>query len=52
MVQKMIIDIEQGRLHYNQHIADELSIFEYRYTETGHITHGNKVGGSNHTMMR
>lgn len=48
MVQKMIIDIEQGRLHYNQHIADELSIFEYRYTATGHITYGNKVGGSNH----
>ena len=51
MVQKMIIDIEQGRLHYNQHIADELSIFEYRYTATGQTTYGNKVG-DRITMMR
>jgi len=38
MVQKMIIDIEQGRLHYNQHMADELSILNTDTPQRG-ISH-------------
>lgn len=51
MVQKLIIDIEQGRLHYNQHIADELSIFEYDTPQRG-ISHTVIRLADRITMMR
>lgn len=48
LIKNMILGIEQGGLHFNEHTANELSIFEYTYTATGHIKYGNKPGSNNY----
>ena len=48
LIKNMILGIEQGGLKFNEHTANELSIFEYRYTSTGHIQYGNKAGSNNY----
>jgi hypothetical protein len=45
LITQMILDIEQGNLKFNKITADELSIFEYSYSSTGHIKYGNASGG-------
>ena len=45
LIKTMILSIEQGRLKFNEHTANELSIFEYTMTSTGYIKYGNKSGG-------
>ena len=45
LITDMIIDIEQGKLKFNEITATELSIFEYSYTSTGYIKYGNAPGG-------
>ncbi|TWR26913.1 hypothetical protein FPZ42_07715 [Mucilaginibacter achroorhodeus] len=45
LITEMILDIEKGNLKFNDVTARELSIFEYFYSRTGHITYGNTPGG-------
>ncbi|TFF34399.1 terminase large subunit domain-containing protein [Mucilaginibacter psychrotolerans] len=45
LITEMILDIEQGKLKFNEITATELSIFEYSYTSTGYIKYGNAPGG-------
>jgi phage FluMu gp28-like protein len=45
LIVQMILDIEQGNLKFNKTTADELSIFEYSYSSTGHLKYGNASGG-------
>ncbi|WP_316797311.1 terminase large subunit domain-containing protein [Pedobacter agri] len=48
LIKNMILGIEQGNLKFNEHTANELSIFEYTYTSTGHLKYGNKAGSANY----
>lgn len=45
LITEMILDVEKGECQYDQGTADELSIFEYTYSSTGHIKYGNAPGG-------
>ncbi len=45
LITEMILDIEKGKLKFNDVTANELSIFEYSYTSTGYIKYGNSPGG-------
>lgn len=51
LITEMILDLEQGNLKYNDVTANELSIFEYSYTSTGHIKYGNAPGGNDDAVI-
>jgi len=51
LITEMILDLEKGNLKYNDVTANELSIFEYTYTSTGHIKYGNAPGGHDDTVI-
>lgn len=45
LITEMILDLERDELKFNEQTANELSIFEYKYSRTGHISYGNAPGG-------
>jgi len=45
LITEMILALEKDDLKYNKTTAEELSIFEYKYSRTGHISYGNAPGG-------
>ncbi len=51
LITELILDLEKDELKYNQITADELSIFEYKYSRTGHISYGNAEGGHDDAVI-
>lgn len=45
LITELILDLERDNVQFNKETADELSIFEYTYSSTGHIKYGNAPGG-------
>lgn len=45
LITEMIFDLEKDNLKINDTTAAELSIFEYKYGRTGHVSYGNIPGG-------
>jgi len=37
IIYELIKDVEKGECKYNQTTADEMHVFEFKYTSTGHI---------------
>lgn len=37
IIYELIKDVEQGNVKYNQAVADEMHVYEYKYSSTGHI---------------
>jgi hypothetical protein len=51
LITELILDIEKDEVKFNKETADELSIFEYTYSSTGHIKYGNAPGGHDDTVI-
>lgn len=44
LIYEMIKDIEKGNLKFNEHTANEMYVYEYTYSSTGHIKFSAKAG--------
>lgn len=51
LITELILDLEKDEVQFNKETADELSIFEYTYSSTGHIKYGNAPGGHDDTVI-
>lgn len=51
IVKKLALDIEKGNIKYTQPLANELSVFEYKYTSTGHIKYEASSGNTDDIVM-
>lgn len=51
MVYELIKDVEQGKVKFNQVTADEMMVFEYKYTSTGHIKFEAQSGFNDDCVM-
>lgn len=51
LINEMLLDAEKRRLTWNDTTAEELSIFEFKYTRNGHIDYGNAPGGHDDTVI-
>lgn len=50
IVYKLIKDVEQSNITYNQEIADEMTNFEFNYTSTGKVQFGASSGSHDDTI--
>lgn len=44
IIYQLIKDVEQGLISYNQITADEMHVYEYKYSSTGHISFNAQAG--------
>lgn len=44
IIYELIKDVEQGNVKYNQTTADEMHVYEYKYSSTGHISFNAQSG--------
>jgi hypothetical protein len=51
IITKLINDVEKGDLKYIQPVADEMEVFEYIYTSTGHIKYQAQAGFHDDCIM-
>lgn len=51
IVKKLALDIEKGNIKYTQPLANELSVFEYKYTSTGHIKYEASSGNTDDIVI-
>lgn len=50
IIYELIKDVEQGNVKFNQITADEMNVYEYKYTSTGHITFNAQSGFNDDTI--
>lgn len=51
VVKKLALDIEKGNIKYTQPLANELSVFEYKYSSTGYIKYEASAGNTDDIVM-
>lgn len=51
VVKKLALDIEKGNIKYLKPLADELSVFEYKYSSTGYIKYEASSGNTDDIVM-
>jgi hypothetical protein len=51
VVKKLALDIQKSNIKYIQALADELSVFEYKYTSTGYIKYEASSGNTDDIVM-
>jgi phage FluMu gp28-like protein len=51
VVKKLALDIEKGNIRYTQSLANELSVFEYKYSSTGYIKYEASAGNTDDIVM-
>ncbi|RZJ82577.1 MAG: hypothetical protein EOO47_00065 [Flavobacterium sp.] len=51
VVKKLALDIEKGNIKYTQALANELSVFEYKYSSTGYIKYEASSGNTDDIVM-
>lgn len=50
VIYELIKDVEQGNVKYNQITADEMHVYEYKYSSTGHIKFEAQSGYNDDTI--
>lgn len=50
IIYELIKDIEQGKVKYNQITADELHVYQYKFSSTGHIKFEAQAGYNDDTI--
>lgn len=51
IIKKLALDIEKGNVKFNQHTANELTVFEYKYSSTGYIKYEASSGNTDDAVM-
>ena len=44
LIYELVKSVEKGEVKYVQQVADEMGVFEYKYSSTGHVTFGAQSG--------
>ncbi len=51
LMRELIVDVQQGRLKYNQTTAEEMLVFEYHTTSSGHPQYAAQSGYHDDCVM-